>query len=264
MKIGTIVTATDTNPLYCDFIPMFVEAWKCLFPECDVCVLLIGDTLPKHLEKCKESIRLIEPIPGMHPAFQSQCIRLLYPQLIERDEGVLITDMDMIPLNRRYYEEPIRDMSDDTFVTYRDNSYPHELYMCYNVAHPKIWKEMFAGESLEKWYTREYYDGNPGGSGWNIDQRVLTEKFDAYQGKKMILNDKQTRYYRLCRSDTKAFYNVTQLELNIRKGIYSDYHCLRPYSVHKELNDFIVECLYSGIPQKTSVRSDGSKATTCS
>ena len=256
MKIGTILTATDSNPLYSDFIPMFVEAWKCLFPECDVCVLLIADELPEHLEKCKESIRLIKPNPNLHPAFHAQCIRLLYPQLIERNEGVLITDMDMIPLNRSYYENPIKDIEDDTFVVYRDNSYPHELYMCYNVAPPSVWKEMFAGEELETWHTIEFYDGNPGGSGWNIDQRVLTERFEAYQGKKIILNDKITKYYRLCRSEPRAFYNVSQLELAIRKGMYSDYHCLRPYATHKQINDFIVECLYSGIPQNTSVRRD--------
>ena len=32
MKIGTSVTATDLNPLYSDFIPNFVKAWKTDLP----------------------------------------------------------------------------------------------------------------------------------------------------------------------------------------------------------------------------------------
>lgn len=243
MKLGTILTATDSNPLYSDFIPMFVSSWKRLFPECDVCVLLISNSLPDNLLDYKDSIRLIEPNPNLHTAFQAQCIRLLYPQLIERDEGVLITDMDMIPLNRAYYEEPIKHVSANTFITYRDNSYPDELYMCYNVAHPSVWKQIFNGETLEQWYKLDFYDGNSGGSGWNIDQRVLTEKFKTYFGHKLILNDTITKYHRLCRSDNRVFSNLTELEINVRRGLYSDYHCLRPYSNHKEMNDKILSWL---------------------
>lgn len=243
MKIGTIVTATNLNPLYSDFIPMFIDAWKRLFPECDVVVLLIAEALPDYLEPYKHSIRIIQPIPEIHTAFHSQCIRLLYPQHIERDEGVLITDMDMIPLNRSYYEDPIKHIMADTFVTYRNNSYPDELYMCYNVAHPSVWKQMFAGETLEEWYKLDHYDGNHGGSGWNIDQRVLTKKFKEHTGNRVILNDKITRYRRLCRSDNQVFRNTNELYSNIRSGMYSDYHCLRPYLDYKEMNDKIVSCL---------------------
>jgi hypothetical protein len=243
MKLGTILTATDLNPLYSDFIPMFVDAWKRLFPECDVVVLLIADAVPDHLEAYKHSIRLIEPNLNLHSAFHAQCIRLLYPQYIERDEGVLITDMDMIPLNRSYYEDPIKHILSDTFITYRNNSYPDELYMCYNIAHPSVWKQMFEGERLEQWYKLDSYDGNPGGLGWNIDQRVLTKKFDAHKGMRVMLNDRITKYRRLCRSDPQAFRDMKQLCSTISKGVYSDYHCLRPYSTYKEINDAIVSSL---------------------
>jgi hypothetical protein len=151
--------------------------------------------------------------------------------------------MDMIPLNRSYYEEPIKHVLSDTFVTYRNNSFPDELYMCYNVAHPSVWKQMFNGETLEDWYRLDYYDGNSGGSGWNIDQRVLTKKFKEHTGNRVILSDRITRYKRLCRSDDKAFRDVNELCCNIRSGMYSDYHCLRPYTDYKEINDKIVSSI---------------------
>lgn len=243
MKLGTIVTSANLNSLYTDFIPMFIGAWKRLFPECDVCVLLIADSIPENLEPYKHSIRLVEPNPNLHSAFQAQCIRLLYPQYIERDEGVLITDVDMIPLNRSYYEDPIKDVANDAFVVYRNNSYPDELYMCYNIAHPSVWRQMFDGETLESWYTLDVYDGNSGGSGWNIDQRMLTKKFKEFRGNRVLLNDEATKYRRLCRLFTEPFQNMDELCSNVHSGVYTDYHCLRPYADYKEINDKILSSL---------------------
>jgi hypothetical protein len=249
MKLGTVLTATDTNPLYCEFIPIFIKAWKTLFPEVDVIVVLISNELPDSLIDYSENIRLVTPISGIHTAFHAQCIRLLYPQYIERSEGVLITDMDMLPMNRFYYENPIKHLSDDTFVAYRDVLLPSEIPMCYNIAIPSTWKKVFEDESIEKWYTRGNYDGNHGGSGWNIDQLVLIEFFNRYSGKKIILNDNITKYNRL---DRYGFnFNDKTLFGKIQSGIFSDYHCLRPYSKYKEINDKLVEQLRS-IPLRST------------
>jgi hypothetical protein len=241
MKLGTVLTACDLNPLYLDFIPIFIKAWKTLFPEINVFIILISDTLLEELNDYSENIKLVSPIENMHTAFQAQCIRLLYPQTLQQDDGVLITDMDMLPMNRFYYEDAIKNISSDTFISYRDVLLPHELPICYNIATPQVWKKMFQNETLEKWYTRANYDGNHGGSGWNIDQLVLIEKYNKYAGKKIILNDKMTRFNRLDRSGFN--FNDTNLQTNIISGYYSDYHCLRPYSQYKQINDKIVDYL---------------------
>jgi len=244
MKLGTVVGACNLNPLYSEFVPIFIKSWKTLFPEIDVIVLLISESLPEYFTEYSEYIKLIPPIEGIHTAFHSQNIRLLYPQNIQKNEGVLITDIDMIPMNRFYYEDAIKNISDDTFISYRDCLLPDELPMCYNIAIPSVWKSIFENESLEKWYTRAEYDGNHGGLGWNIDQLVLIEKYNSYQGKKIILNDKITRYKRLDREGfnfNKLENNTLQIE--VASGLYSDYHCLRPYSKYKEINDKIVSFL---------------------
>lgn len=243
MKIGTVLTATDTNPLYCGFVPLFVKAWKGLFPEVDVCIVLIADTLPIDLQEYSAHIRVVPPIPGMHTAFQAQCIRLLYPQTIERQEGVLITDMDMLPMNRYYYEQPIAEISPDTFVAYRDEMYPREIAMCYNVATPSVWASMFQGETLETMYKRQVYDGSHGGAGWNTDQLVLVKQFLQYSGKKTLLNDSVTRFRRLDRI-SREVYDPAVFE-RIRSGLFSDYHCLRPYSDHQAINEAFVNALLS-------------------
>ena len=160
MKIGTVLTASDLNPLYCDFIPIFIRAWTILFPEVDIVVVLIADSVPENLSEFSKYIRCWKAVEGLHTAFQAQCVRLLYPQLIQRNEGVLITDMDMLPMNRFYYEHAIKTISDDTFVCYRDVCLPTELPICYNIALPSVWKAVFEGETMDSWYEGTNYDGN--------------------------------------------------------------------------------------------------------
>jgi hypothetical protein len=243
MKIGTVLTASDLNPLYCDFIPIFIRAWTILFPEVDIIVVLIADSVPDNLSEFSKYIRCWKPVEGLHTAFQAQCVRLLYPRLIQRNEGVLITDMDMIPMNRFYYEEAIKTISDDTFICYRDVCLPAELPICYNIALPSVWKAVFEGETMDSWYQGTNYDGNHGGSGWSTDQLVLIKKFNEYPGKKVILNDRLTRFNRLDRAYSSQFTDMNDLRSKITSGGYSDYHCLRPYSVHRDMNNFIVDSL---------------------
>lgn len=247
MKIGTVVTATDLNPLYSDFIPSFVKAWKAVIPEADVRIVLVADEIPPSLHPWAENLVLFKPIPGMLTAFQAQCIRLLYPREVQRDEGVLITDMDMLPGNRRYYVESAALAGKDRFVVYRDVCFPGEIAMCYNAAHPKTWTSMFGSEPtevlLKRWYEGTGYDGNHGGVGWGTDQVKFKQVWDAWNGPKVVLNDSITKFTRLDRIHPWNFTNRTQLRNTILAGFICDYHCLRPYSEHKDINDFIVSCL---------------------
>jgi len=56
MKIGTIITATDINPLYCDFIPMFIKAWNKILPNADVKIILVAESIPENLIEYKNNI----------------------------------------------------------------------------------------------------------------------------------------------------------------------------------------------------------------
>jgi len=248
MKVGTVLVATDLNPLYSEFIPSFIAAWNTLIPEADVCVVLVADAIPESLLPYEKNIALFAPIPGIHTAFQAQCIRLLYPRQITRNEGVLITDMDMLPLLRRYYVDPIAAIPDDHFVVYRDDCLPDEIAMCYNIAHPSTWASVFGDEDiatiLPRWYSTANYSGERGGSGWNTDQRILVREFTNWNGNKTMLKDVDTEFHRLDR-DARAylFNNEMYLKDAILSGFFVDYHCFRPYSEFKQRNDFICNVL---------------------
>jgi len=249
MKIGTILTASDSNPLYSDFIPKFIECWKHVIPEADICILYIAETIPAHLLPYSAYIQLVPPIPGIHTAFQAQCVRLLYPREIKRNEGVLITDMDMFPMNRKYYVDPIRDISDNAFVVYRDVCLPSEICMCYNVALPSTWTSMFGtkptNQLLEQWYKPSGYDGNHGGKGWGTDQIILVNAFQDWDGEKVVMNDAKTSFARLDRAMPQELWEKERFKIRtlILSGYFADYHCLRPYTEFRETNDWIVSCL---------------------
>lgn len=248
MKVGTILVATDTNPLYCDFIPNFVTAWSKLIPEADICIVMISESIPEKFQAYSRYIKLFQPIPGMHTAFQAQCIRLLYPREIARDEGVLITDMDMIPMNRIYYVNSIKQYPDNAFIVYRDVCLPGEIAMCYNIAHPSVWSGVFGTETsadiLQQWYSGRNYDGNHGGVGWGTDQVILVGKFNEWNGTKVVLNDTVTKFNRLDRIfPPQVFDNKDRLKTWIQSNRFADYHCHRPYAENREINDFIVSCL---------------------
>jgi hypothetical protein len=238
MKLGTILTATDLNPLYADFIPTFVAAWKKLVPEADICIVMVADSIPPQFDAYREHIKLFSPVPGIHTAFQAQCIRLLAPRDIQRDEAVLITDMDILPMSRRYYVDTISGTPSDAFVVYREVLMPEQIAMCYCAAHPSTWSSMFGAEPtadiLRRWYSPDYTLYK---SGWYTDQIQLVTAYNAWTGKKIVMRDCDTGFRRLNRSsNVKSICNFAV----IAAERYTDYHALRPNTTYREFNDKVV------------------------
>ena len=86
----------------------------------------------------------------MLTSFTAQFIRLLYPCILNYINGVIITDIDMLPMNNTYYTENIKPYDSDKFIYYRDNICfeDKQIAMCYNVATPKVWSDIFKINSL--------------------------------------------------------------------------------------------------------------------
>jgi hypothetical protein len=241
------------NPLYYTFVPIFVKAWKAVMPQIKISVILINDTIPEALTHYKEHITLFRhqqypELQKVNTAFISQTIRTLYPALLNTSDGVIITDIDMVPLNATYYTNSIKDLTNDKFVCYRNIlQNKSQLPICYNVATPKIWKTVFGINTLDdvvrklaSIYSTISYSGISGKTGWSTDQLVL---FDAAikLPNLVVLNDKQTGFSRLDR--IKSITLDEQLMIKIKNGFYSDYHMKRPYLQYRELNDGVVNQL---------------------
>jgi hypothetical protein len=253
MRLSHVVIACDLNPDYLEFWPLTSQAWEEIV-GIEPLLLVIGDekAVPRKL-RVDDRVRIIPPVAGVHTAFQAQCIRLLYPALMETSGGVLISDIDLFPLIPGYFHQPVRRLDERHFITYRDARLNRrEVAIAYNAARPETWAEIFDVTSLDdvlthlaEWAARVEYDGVHGGAGWYTDQHILYEKLVAWTAapdRLWMLDDVYCGYQRL---DRMELIHEAGLEPHRQRGIrsmkYSDYNCLVPYRAHQEVNDLVLE-----------------------
>lgn len=245
MKLDCILTSVNENKLYLDFVPIFIKTWNKLYPDVDVKIILIAKNIPENLLLYKNNIIIFEPIENILTSFISQFIRLLYPCILNYKNGVLITDIDMLPMNKTYYTKNIIEYDNNKFIYYRDNiCIPFkQIAMCYNVATPEIWKDIFKINSLDDIvdYIKNVNDKNiikeSGNIDWYIDQKTLYNKVTEWNQKTnnfVRLNEIQTKFNRLDRN----CFNISDVNIrkNITAGNYTDYHCYRPMSKYSDIN----------------------------
>jgi len=251
MKLDCILSACNLNTMYMEFIPIFIKTWTKLYPRVHVKIVLISTYIPEELKEYAPNLILFTPIVNVSTAFISQYIRLLYPAILNYKNGVMITDIDMLPMNNTYYSKYIDIYDNNKFIYLRDVLIhtDKQIAMCYNVATSHIWKEVFNINSIDDINTRivecfkkiNFVEG-PGQSGWFTDQLDLYNAVQTWNKNThnlVCLNDKNTKYARLDRIHMNSRILDKQIILNIKNGYYSDYHCLRPYSRYKEINDLI-------------------------
>lgn len=252
MKLDYVITAVNENKTYLDFLPIFVKTWNKLYPNVIVKVVLIAQKIPNELLAYKDSILLFEPIKNVSTAFTSQIIRILYPSIINCKNGVLITDIDMLPMNNSYYTKNIASIGNNKFVQYRGNilSDKKQIPICYNIATPETWSDIFGVSSLRdiRSFIKKVSDDNiivegRGKKGWFLDQLTLHHKvikWDAKTNNYVRLNESQTGFERLCRSQN---FDLKSRRKDIVAGKYTDYHCYAPMSKYGEINWNIYELL---------------------
>ena len=257
MKLDCVLTACDMNPLYYDFIPMFIKAWNKLYPTVDVKIILINDVFPADKESYKDNIILFKKLKGVSTAFTAQYIRLLYPCLLNYENGIMITDVDSIPMNKVFFTENIKYIDNSKWINLRDWRLHGQIGMMGQIANSGTWKEVFKIRTIDDVNNRlisvnnkiNYIDGKKD-VGWSTDQLHLY-KFVMHWNKKtgnyMHLKDRDTKFRRLDRS---RFNMNKQVKRNIQSGFYSDYHCCRPYQKYKLRNDYVLDLLNQELKEK--------------
>jgi hypothetical protein len=270
MLLDCVVTAVNENPLYLEFIPIFIETWKLLYPEVDAKIILIAEKIPDEYIHWEKHIILFEPIEGVSTVFTSQYIRLLYPCIMNYENGVLITDIDMLPMNRTYYTENIKSYDNTKFIYYGEPPrIDKQIFMCYNVAVPGVWRDIFGVHSVEdvrehlkraqnrdveRGVREEIRKTHGVDAEWFNDQFTLYEKvmeWQAHTNNFVSLKKSDTGFRRL---DRNTFHlNDPNLCRAIAHGVFSDYHCYRPMAKYREINNHIFKLLtFGGRPQNST------------
>jgi hypothetical protein len=251
LRITHMLTASDVNRRYLDCWPLARRAWREIAGvEPELVLVAREDEVPDDLRD-DPHVRVFEPLDNLHTAFQAQCIRLLYPALLETDGGVITSDVDMVPLNRSYFHSSAERIPRDHFLAYRDALlWGDEIPICYNAALPSTWGALFGVATLDdvrarlrEWGSGLHYDGERGGHGWDTDQivlyRTLVERGRS-SGDVWILDDRFSGYHRLNTSALGPGGPEHLVRRGIQRGEYSDYHLFHPYDENREINEKIV------------------------
>jgi len=236
MKITKCLVASDLNHTYLDFYPLVRKYWNNIVGIPTV-LILIANEIPDYMKEYESEIKLFKPIDNIHTAFQSQCIRILYPSLFE-NENIIISDMDLIPLNKKYYLDNIKNLDESNFVIYRDVISEHKQYpICFCLANSDTWKSIFKIENendiREKMYTwynlyNDYTISSAYSLSWACDQLQLYQYVNnwIHQERVIKMKDDET--------------NIDAYKIIIENEIYSDFHLPRPLNKYKHILDKVL------------------------
>ena len=252
LRLTHVLVSSDLNLRYLECWPLTADAWRSIADLEPVLVLVApAADVPEELRR-DPRVHVVEPIPGVHTALQAQCIRLLYPALLETGGGGVVTsDVDMVPLNAAYFHRPAGRVDERHFLAYRDILLPSgEIPVCFNAALPRTWGEIFGVSErddvrarLVEWTAGLAYDGVQGGRGWTTDQlvlhRLLVERGRTH-GDVWILDDRYTGYRRLNLELTEPAVRDRGMRRRIARGRYSDFHCLHPRAQYGDVNEDVV------------------------
>ena len=262
MKLASVITASDLNPRYLDCWPLARRAWREVAGLESTLVLLAARAEVPATLLDDPFVHVVEPIRGMHVGFQAQCIRLLYPALIDAPGAVLTTDVDMLPLSRSYFHRWPNRIDEGDFLAYRDVLVAGgEIPICYAAAAPRVWGELFEIASdadvaarLREWANGLEYDGVPGGRGWDTDQAMLYRALlqrGWLRRDVWILDD---RFAGLRRLDGRILNKVPDRTVakRIARGAYTDYHLLQPLAENRRVNEGVLELAVSAYGSRTA------------
>jgi hypothetical protein len=240
MKIKYAVMGSDLNPLYYDFWPIISKTWREVFNIIPV-LGLICDEDSDFIEDQYGIIKKFKSMDGIDIGLQSQIVRFYLPSIL--DDISITSDIDMLPLSKHYFIDNVCDFNEFNFyVMTSDNPEclrNKEYQMCYNIANPKMFKDVLDidddwGSFVNKLKNLNY--------GWTTDQRYLYDRVNSYKNKNnIVLMNRGFSGFAHNRIDRAIWrYDIN----GVKGGHYIDSHLLRPYKDHKNEIDNLIKLLY--------------------
>lgn len=234
LVIDRVILASNENPMYLNFWPLVSQAWNKRIGVRPTLFLIDEHNLP--VDTTYGDVIRIKPIPGVSTASHAQIIRLLAPIYFE-NEISLISDIDMLPLDKEYFVNSVKNIPDTMFVIYRDLAYgknASRFPMCYNAGKGYLFKEIFNIKSVEeipaiikRWMAK--------GLGWDTDELMLyahTRQWPRFKTHCILLGHTVVDDQRIDRA--RWGYDKAKLKSNY----YIDAHMVRPLDkYYKEIRE---------------------------
>ena len=260
MTLSHVLVACDLNPRYLESWPLASRGWEEVTNLEPVLVLVADEAeAPEELRR-DPRVHFFKPLHGVHTAFQAQCLRLLYPALLDAPGAVLISDMELVPMKPGYFHDTVAGLDERFFAAYRGEVLfdRREISMPYNAARPETWGDIFGVSTLDdvstrlaEWAGGVSYAGVRGGSGWYTDQLTLYEslvRWDQTSGRLWLMDDQYTGYCRLERAELMGESELPERHrLGIREGRYTDFDSCVPHSSFATLNNAVLELVLESL-----------------
>lgn len=141
MKLDCIISSVNKNRAYLNSVPNFITQWKTFYPNVDVKVIIIAKKVPPQLQKYSEHIIHFPQHHSIFTSFASKIIKMLWPSLMDYENGVLVTNITNVPVSNTYFSESIKEYENSVFIRY--GCLDDYTSMSINIATPHTWKEIF-------------------------------------------------------------------------------------------------------------------------
>lgn len=259
MPFYRFITASDLNPIYCGFIPTWITHHKKLFPNSDVVVILVGDTLPENLEPYKKNIILFKPLPNMETSYQAQLVRMVYGGLLDNMQNV-ICDMDLYILTKNLLTLFDRIPNfENRFVNFgcldiKSCHIEKQLPLFFSVYSNQVINKIFEVENLKDIHNFliKYYKkmDNEKGYNWFTDQLILYEKFINYEH---LYKIERRGGDRLDRDWFNPDSNQVAEKVNTHQLV--DFHAPRPYNNYEKFIERVLSYVDFSSPPEGSTET---------
>jgi hypothetical protein len=241
MKIDYVIVSSNENPYYLDFWPTISKVWKEKFNITPVLGLVCNED--SDFEESEYGlVKKFKSIEGIDTGFQSQIVRLFLTK--ELNGYCLISDIDMVPLSVKYFEECASFLTKNNIVVYSSDNpeclHNKEYPMCYVSSHSETFKLCLNLHLNWSEFVKMMKDKN---QGWSTDQKYLFEKINEFKVQKddVVLLNRGWSGFAYKRID-RASWNYDAV--NVSNGYYIDCHSLRPYKENKTEIEKLVELLF--------------------
>lgn len=235
MKLDYVVMGSTEDPLYLDFWPTVSEVWKKKFNIVPV-LGLICDEDSDLIKTDHGFIKKFKSLEFYNKATQSQLIRLYLPRYLSGN--VIVSDIDMIPLSKKYFITDLQKYEDNDFIvmssdheqTKNINQYP----MCYVAGNSQRFVKIFNLNKSWLDFMRSFPFNH-----WYSDQVYLYSKINENLDATIKFPPREfgSSIRRIDRSNWLYEKNL------VGKDHYIDSHLLRPFKKYENEIVELIKCL---------------------
>lgn len=218
-----IIISSDDNKMYKDFYEIVSEQWLKFGYKTYFLNITDEDDIVVNDYGVIHKVKKLDEYPVN---FQTQIIRLFSSNLI--DGNILISDIDMLPLNRSYFDSFFDNLEQNMDKIFLLSGQPYSdvpyYPMCYILTNNKVLSNALGINNMNFKNFCNFVSEKVGVK-WNSDEHFLYEQLLKNDNKIMC-----TRKFdnRIDRSNWSYDENL------LKNGFYLDSHLLRPFEDNKE------------------------------